>query len=113
MTKLTVFRGDDKVWNLNFTDADGVAYDITSATVFFTVKTNKTDADASALISKDVTSHSSPTDGETMITLTNSDTDIAVGTYYFDIQLVESGGTVTTCVEGQFVVKQDITVRTS
>ena len=113
MAELSAYRGDDKTWNLNFTDANGDPIDITGSTVFFTVKVNKTDKDSDAIISKDQSSHVDAVNGQTTISLTNSDTDIKVGNYYYDIQLVDSLGIVTTIVVGAFKVKQDVTTRMS
>jgi hypothetical protein len=113
ITELSIFRGDDKTWTLNFKDVVGNAIDITGATVFFTVKENKADSDNDSLIKKDQSSHSDPTNGKTTITLTNSDTNIRVGNYHYDFQLVDSVGLVTTVLSGIFKITQDITTRTS
>jgi len=110
---LTVYKGDDKTYTLTFVDADSAAIDITGYTVFFTVKTNKTDTDANAQISKTVTSHSNPTGGITTITLTNSDTDLTPKRYHYDIQLKDTSSLITTVVVGTFILLQDITVRQS
>jgi len=113
MTELSVYRGDDKTWNLNFTDANGDPIDLTGATVFFTIKVNKTDKDSDAIISKDQSSHVDAVNGQTTISLTDSDTDVRVGNYHYDIQLVDSLGIVTTIVVGAFKVKQEVTTRIS
>jgi len=111
MTELSVYRGDDKTWNLNFTDANDDPIDLTGATVFFTVKVNKTDKDSDAIISKDQASHVDAVNGQTTIVLTNSDTDVKIGNYYYDIQLVDTSGIVTTIVVGAFRVNQDVSTR--
>ena len=111
MTELSIFRGDDKTWTLNFKDSSSVAIDITGATVFFTVKENKADSDNDALIKKDQSSHVDAVNGQTKITLTNSDTNIRVGNYHYDFQLVDSTGLVTTVLSGILKITQDITTR--
>jgi len=111
MTELKVTRGDDKTWNLTFLDANKVAIDLTGAAIFFTVKINKADADSEALISVKQTTHTDPTGGLTSITITSSDTDIKVENYYYDFQLVDAGGLVTTVLTGIFKVVQDITTK--
>jgi hypothetical protein len=112
-TDLSIYRGDDKTWNLNFTDANGSPIDLTNSVIYFTVKKKTGDLDASAYIAKDITSHSQATGGISAITITDTDSDIAVGTYYYDIQLVDSVGIVTTITTGNFLVLRDITIRTT
>ncbi len=108
---LDVFRRDDKTYNLAFTDADGAAIDLTGATIFFTVKTNETDIDDDALIKVEQSSHSNATGGLTTISVTNSQTDIAPGSFFYDFQYVTSGGIVTTVLSGRYNILQDISIR--
>ena len=110
---LQVYRGDNKTYDLTFTDSNNTAIDITGYTVFFTVKKNKTDTDANAKISKTITSHTNPTTGQTQISLTSTDTDITVRKYYYDIQIKDVSDRITTVVSDTFEIKQDITIRTS
>ena len=111
MTEIRVPRGDDKTWNLTFVDEDSVAIDLTGATIFFTVKINKADADADAIISVDQASHTNAAGGLSSITITNSQTDIKPGNYFYDFQLVDSGSLVTTVLSGIFKITQDVTTR--
>lgn len=114
---LNVFKGDDKTWNLVFTDSAGDPINLTGQTIFFTVKTNQTDTDSLALIKKEITSHTDETDGKSRLVLSNTDTDLDAKEYFFDLQLVSSSGTVTTLLPkagiGKFVVTQDVTRRTT
>ena len=109
---LTIYRGDDKTWTLAFTDSTGTAIDITGYTIYFTVKINSNDIDDNAVITKDITSHTDPTEGETEIVLTNSDTDLPIKKYWYDIQMKDGSDKITTVLEGRFIVVQDITLRT-
>lgn len=111
--KIEVYRGDHYIRTLTFKDSSKDAIDITSYTVFFTVKTNKTDSDDNALIKKTITSHTDATNGITTLTLTDSDTDLAIGTHYYDIQIKDGSGNIITLTDGEFEIKQDITTRTS
>jgi hypothetical protein len=113
MADLEMYRGDDKTINLTFTNSAGSPIDLTSASIFFTVKKYSDDADASALISKKVTSHTQATGGLSSVTISDSDSNIAIGNYKFDIQLVDSAGSVTTVTTGSFSIKRDITIRTT
>lgn len=108
--ELVIVRGDDKSWILTFTDDAGTPINLTGSSVFFTVKLNQRDPDSSALIQKEVTSHTSPTTGVTTVTITNTDTNLEARDYYYDFQYVTSGGTVTTILYGKFSVVQDITL---
>ena len=109
-SNLEMYRGDDKTFNVTFTDADGNAINLTGATVFLTVKKKQTDPDTAAIIAKKVTSHSQATAGITAVTVTHTDSNVAVGSYYYDIQLVDSNTTVTTITTGAFTIKRDITI---
>ena len=112
MVVLEIYIKDAKAYLLYFKDETGTAIDITGDTIFFTVKINKTDPDVDALISKDITSHTDPTAGETQIDLTTSDTTIAAGEYYFDIKRLH-GSNINTVVNGVFRAFQDVTTRIS
>lgn len=110
---LQIYKRDDVTYTLNFIDSAGDAINITGYTVFFTVKTLDTDTDASALISKTVTTHSDAAGGESQVSLSASDTDIATGVYIYDFQFKDGSGNIATIVKDKFLVLQDVTVRTS
>ena len=112
-TKLDIMRGDDKWYLLTFTDADDVAIDITDWTIFMTVKAKMTDTDANAKITSTVTSHYDPTAGQTRIHITDVQSTIDAASYYYDIQVKKSDGDIVTVMYGDFVVRQDVTLRTS
>jgi len=116
MTKLEMFRGDDKTYNITFTDSDGEAIDITGYTIFFTVKDKRSyvdDADdTNALIEKEITVHTSPTEGQTQIVLDATDTNSMVPkTYVFDMQLKDANAKLITFIKDDFELKADVTRR--
>lgn len=96
---------------------DGVAVDITGATILFTVKSVESDTDATdatALVQKNVTSHSDPTHGISTITLTPANTrDIEPGNYYYSIKIDKNSNDVTVYEldEGRFYLDGDPTNR--
>jgi len=114
MSKITVIRGDDVTLNATFKDENGTAINITGYTVFFTVKSDLTaTTDTGALISKTVTGHSSPTTGQTTVSLTSTDTNLAEGNYYYDFQTKDGSNKISSTDRGTFVVKTDVTRRIS
>lgn len=106
---IVIPRGDSRSFLTTFTDEDGNAIDITGDTVYFTVKKNLADANVDAEIYKEITSHTDPTNGQTTISLTASDTDLDPGQYYYDIQRV-SGSEVKSTYKQLFIVDQDVTL---
>jgi len=111
-TSITIFRGDSENIVTTVKDSAGVGIDITGFTFWLTIKTLESDADAVAVIQKEVTTHTTPTSGITTFVLSNTDTDIEATDYQYDIQMKNTTGEITTLVRGTFVVKQDITLST-
>lgn len=104
-------KNSNELWLVIF-DADEEEIDITGMTVFFTVKSKPSDADASAAIKKDVTSHYNAGSGETKIELTPTDTASVVGTYFYSIK-IKDGTDIYTLAEGIVDFKQELSTRTS
>jgi len=109
---LQIVRGDDKVYSIQFKDDAEVPIDITGWTVFFTVKRELKDTDTNALIKKTITTHTSPTNGITEISLTPTDTNY-FGNFYFDIQIKKTDNSIHTVIIGTVEFIRDVTNRTS
>jgi len=105
-------KGDTYSIDLTIQTALGEAVDLTGATVFFTVKRNIQDTDAKALISKTVTSFTSPTTGDVAITLTANDVDY-VGEFYYDIKVKFTSGIISSVFADKFILADHVTIRTS
>ena len=107
------YKGETKSYPITI-KRNGVAIDITNDTVYCTIKSKKSDVDASAdiQVSNTVGEHTTPASGITTIVLSSTQTNAltAEQTYYYDFRLVESGGTVTTIPGGSFTVLQPITL---
>lgn len=108
-----VIRGDTDSFTITFRDANGNPIDITGYTVWFTVrssvpKTSTTD-NTDAVISVKNTNHSDPTNGQTLIAITSSDTEIDPKTYFYDIQYKKPDGTVHSTGYFKYIVSADIT----
>ncbi len=111
---INIIRGDTSSIAFEFSES-GVATDLTGATVFFTAKpalTNDT-TDSTAVISVEVTSHSDPTAGKTIIPLTDDDTDVTPGIYWYDIQVKKADGTITSIPARKLEIFADVTRRES
>lgn len=89
-TDLTIYEGEDKVWTVTITDSAGDPIDITGWTFLFVVKRKIGDADSDAIIDKEITSHSDPTNGVTEITLVEADTEDLNGVFLYDYQRLDS-----------------------
>jgi len=107
----TVERGDTLTIPLEFQVDDITPQSIVGWTIFFTLKKNKNDTDAQAIISKDVTSHLDPTNGITSITVTATETNTLLGPYYYDIQYKDADANIITIIKGTITFIVDITRR--
>ena len=114
MSKIEVIRGDDVTLTVTFQDENGTAINLTGSTLYFTVKGDLTATDdTGALISKDVVSHTTPLSGISSVALSNTDTNITAGDYYYDFQLKNSSNKITSTSKGVFSVINDVTKRTT
>lgn len=111
-----IIQGDDHAIQVTFKDEDGVAINITGYTVYFTVK-KKPDADeddSTAVLKKEVTSHTDPTNGITNIEIAKADTeDVEPRRYFYDLQLKDGSGKISSSKYGVLEIIPDITNRTS
>jgi hypothetical protein len=112
---LSIIKGNSKNYRLAFETTSGDALDITGYTVFFTVKKNVNQTDDQAIISKTNTTHSNPTGGISIITITTTDTSsLQPGVYLYDIGYVNAAGTAKkTSDPEKFEVIGNITRRNS
>jgi len=78
------YEGTTKVFSVTILH-NGAAPNIISDTVRFIVKKNLSDADASALINTTADVTTSGSSGIAIFTLSSEQTEIAVGTYYYEI----------------------------
>jgi hypothetical protein len=94
-----------------------VAASIAGSTILFTVKSVESDddtTDSSALIAKNVTSHTDAANGISTITLLPADTrSLDPGNYYYSIKIDKASDDVTVYEldEGRFVLDGDPTNR--
>jgi len=114
MNRISIYRGDDDERLLLFRNRiTKVPIDITGWKIYFTVKKNKGDSDDVAMIKVDWTSHTDPVNGQTTLTLADTDTDIDPAIYICDIQIKRPAGTIKTIDVLDFEIHTDITRRTT
>ena len=109
---ITFYRGDDISFNMAFTaDDDITPLDITGWTIFFTIKNNKSDTDAKAVLKKEFSNFAAPLTGIAPIIVSHVETDGFKGNYYYDFQVKRLDGTILTISNGSITFKEDITRR--
>lgn len=113
-----LFRGDSHELDVAIAK-DGVPLNITGCTLRFTAKRDKSDPDLEAVISKVSTDSSEieitdALNGEATIHLVPGDTAALtqVTTLYYDVQVTDGTGRVSTVVSGRIKFKLDVTVTT-
>jgi hypothetical protein len=108
-----IIRGDNHNIVVTFLEDDGsTAINLTGGTVFFTVSANDVPTDdTDALITKSVTSHTTPLSGITTIALLPADTDVTPGEYWYDVQFVDQDDNVVSKKRDKFTIIGDITRR--
>jgi hypothetical protein len=115
MTRLAMTRGDTQAFALTLTDGDGLALDLTDLSLTFTAKLRIHDTDAEALIVKSdgagITLGDDPTDGTATLTILPADTESLTSqrTLYWDLQVEDSLGAVSTPLSGHLVIGLDVT----
>jgi hypothetical protein len=112
MSRLTMTRGDRKVFNVTLTDAAGDPLDLTDLELTFTVKERH--EDTVAVISKTVGAGIavvSAEDGTATITVDPEDTeDIEEPrNFVWDLEVSNGAGDIRTPVDGTFRIRHDVT----
>ncbi len=106
---LTIIKNTTRIYELLIKNKEtGQSEDLTGWTIYFIVKDSFKDADTGAPISKEVTSHSNASIGETEITLTPSDTNITAGNYYYDISYKDDEGNEEVLYYGKLTIVENV-----
>ena len=105
-------KGDTYNLDIQILNSSEIAIDLTGCTVFLTVKRNLQDADSLALISKTVTSHTSPTTGETSFNFIASDVNY-IGEFYYDIKIKNTTSLISSVFSDLFILVDHVTIRNS
>ena len=86
-------RGNPYSKSISFADENGNALNLTGRTIFCSIKSidDNADTDVDALITKSIINHTSPTTGVSVLTLSETDTDINPGIYKCDMKVYGDG----------------------
>lgn len=103
-----IVSGDTRSFDFDFSNSNG-ATDITGWKVWITIKESITVSDSNAAIQKSTTTHDSPLEGITTLTLDASETKIETGNYYYDMQVETDTGQVYTIAKGTIYVEYGVT----
>jgi len=109
-THLSMVRGDNKLYKVTVKDSAGVVVNILGYTASFTVRNNP--LDTTSVISKTTASGitiTDPANGVMQVALSNTDTEIDVGKYAYDIEVVDTLSRHITVLKGNFSVTFDVT----
>lgn len=108
-----VIRGDTDNFTISFKNSNGDPINITGYTVWFTVRSSvpstSVENETDAVISVKNTSHTNPTNGETVIVISSDDTNIAPKTYFYDIQYKKPDGSIHSTGIFKYVILSDVT----
>lgn len=107
MNDITIFRNRTYPFKYRHTDTTGAAVSLSGATVYFTVKMDEWDTDATdsaALIQKTITAHTDADGGLTEWEITDADTDLEPGKYYYDVIVEFNGKSQPPSLYGRFTV---------
>lgn len=102
-------RGDTYPLALTLKDKNGAAIDITGFTFVLTVDPSETPADDTANLFQIAGVITDGPGGAVSFTPTTGNADQVPATYYYDIQMTDTGSQIRTIMKGQWEVIQDIT----
>lgn len=115
MSDLKAFKGDTNVYDLTVLRLDAPV-NLSTAKMWFTAKNDKDDLDADAVIALNTDDTPTqvffpfPLQGKAQIIVEPSDTtDLIANAFYYDVQIVEASGLVTTIASGVLHVEDDVT----
>lgn len=107
---LEIVKKDSKTFEFRIT-RNGIAQPINGWYIYFTVKADFNDVDGSALITKSYQfpNNVESTNGIGYLSLTNSETNIVIGEYFYDMKFVD-GSYRETFVRGKLTILPSIRI---
>lgn len=109
MTSITRFRGDTAADTFFIKNSAGVIVNITGYTFKMTLNPNKAPLDALAQMYQVVGVIADGPGGKVTFTPTALQTDVLAGKYYYDVQMIDTSGAITTIALDAYIYKEDIT----
>ena len=109
MSDITRKRGDSYPDQVTFKDSTGAPFNVTGASFLLTIDTQKTPPDATTKVIQIVGTITDAVNGVVEFQWTPLLADIAIGTYYYDIQMTDASTNVRTFGPWKYVFAQDIT----
>lgn len=110
---LTLRAKNTNVLDCFFISELGTVVDITGALIFFTVKNKTSDTDITAVLKKDISILTDPTNGEAIIELTASETATLIGNYLYSIKIKLTTGKIYSVAEGTVCFQKELSTRES
>lgn len=110
---LTLRAKNTNVLDCFFISELGTIVNITGALIFFTVKNKTSDTDITAVLKKDISILTDPTNGEAIIELTASETATLIGNYLYSIKIKLSTGKIYSVAEGTICFQKELSTRES
>jgi hypothetical protein len=103
ITSPSIHIGDDKSLELEFTNSDGTAVDITGWTVYFSIKSSIQDSDTDAIFNTEIMEHSDPENGKTEIVITSGESkEFTAGVFIYGIRIKDDEDKIQTITKGNF-----------
>lgn len=105
---ITCLKNDTFVLDMDWTDSNGDAIDLTLYT--FKAQVKKSKASDVAVLTFNDSDFSKDSSGNLTMNKSASDMDIVAGVYQYDIQTTRtSTGAVSTWLAGRFTIQEDVT----
>ena len=106
---ITIIRGDTPTISVTIVDSEDALFDLTGYDVNFTVKEMKMDSNSDALIGPETMTVATPASGIATLKLSDTDTNLSEGEYWYDIEISKTGTVYTVVGPATFKVTEDIT----
>jgi len=91
---LCVVQGCDKDYTMAFTTTGTTPYNLTDCTVKFVLTDSKEKLDTENLMPNATITYTDRVNGKATVSLSNTDTDLPLGTYYYRVKLINSASRI-------------------